>query len=102
MPMPSRSATLTGSSAYSASNDNSAPITFDEATRESYCFHHDRVIDALESNADSGIKDAKQRLDKFGSNELDKESGVNYLKIFFGQIFNAMALVSVTHWSIQR
>lgn len=54
-----------------------------------------QVLDELQSNATRGLDpdDVPRRLAEYGTNELDQNKGVQPLKIFVEQIFNAMTLV---------
>lgn len=56
------------------------------------------VIEETNANADDGLTDgeAKSRLATYGRNELGEGDGVQPLKIFIGQVANAMTLVSST------
>src|SRR5262245_58283932 len=50
----------------------------------------------IEANAEDGLtrEEAKVRLEEYGRNELGEAKGVQPIKIFIGQIANAMTLVS--------
>ena len=55
-----------------------------------------QVLEELKSNATSGLspEEVPQRLAEYGPNELEQNKGVQPIKIFLEQIFNAMTLVS--------
>ena len=97
MPMPSRSATLTQNSTLSKRDpEASGPIQLEDAETQAYSYYFEPVVAALKSNVESGLKgrDVKERKEKYGSNELQGETGINYFKIFLNQVVNAMTLVS--------
>lgn len=54
-----------------------------------------QVLDELGSDAITGLtpEEISQRLEEMGSNELEQDGGVQPVKIFLEQIFNAMTLV---------
>ncbi|KAL2690042.1 hypothetical protein Neosp_004110 [[Neocosmospora] mangrovei] len=56
-----------------------------------------QVLDELGSNAATGLapEEIAQRLEEMGPNELEQKKGVQPVKIFFEQVFNAMTLVLV-------
>ncbi|KAJ3504363.1 hypothetical protein NM208_g16350 [Fusarium decemcellulare] len=56
-----------------------------------------QVLDELHSNASTGLspEEIPQRLEEMGPNELEQKKGVQPIKIFFEQVFNAMTLVLV-------
>lgn len=55
----------------------------------------DKVVEDLSANADSGLtaEEAKKRLQEFGNNEFGDSEGVQPIKIFIGQLANALTLV---------
>jgi len=55
-----------------------------------------QVAEELGANLEDGLTDgeAKNRLEEYGRNEFGAEEGVQPLKIFIGQIANALTLVS--------
>lgn len=55
-----------------------------------------QVVDELRSDATKGLdpEDVPRLLAEFGPNELEQNKGVQPVKIFLEQIFNAMTLVS--------
>lgn len=54
-----------------------------------------QVLDELRSNATAGLapEEIPQHLEEMGLNELEQKRGVQPVKIFLEQIFNAMTLV---------
>lgn len=54
-----------------------------------------QVLDELGSNATTGLtpEEISRRLEEMGPNELEQNGGVQPVKIFLEQIFNAMTLV---------
>ncbi|KAF4993758.1 hypothetical protein FDECE_13322 [Fusarium decemcellulare] len=56
-----------------------------------------QVLDELRSNASTGLspEEIPQRLEEMGPNELEQKKGVQPIKIFLEQVFNAMTLVLV-------
>ncbi|KAL3959222.1 hypothetical protein ACCO45_007384 [Purpureocillium lilacinum] len=57
----------------------------------------DRVVDELKANVEVGLSDdeAKRRLEEYGRNEFGEQKGVQPVKIFIGQIANALTLVLI-------
>lgn len=55
------------------------------------------VVKQLRVDSETGLspQEASSRLATAGSNELDKKKGVQPIKIFIEQIFNAMTLVCI-------
>lgn len=71
-----------------ANNPMSKPahsLTFEEVSKELGCSGVDGLSDT----------DAKERLEKYGQNELDNGPGVNPGKILLKQVANAMMLVLI-------
>ncbi|KAK2015047.1 potassium/sodium efflux P-type ATPase [Colletotrichum eremochloae] len=66
-------------------------------SRPAHALTAEQVVQELRANPDDGLtpQDAKARLDEFGRNEFGEEAGVQPLKIFIGQIANAMTLVLI-------
>ncbi|KZL74579.1 potassium/sodium efflux P-type ATPase [Colletotrichum tofieldiae] len=66
-------------------------------SRPAHALTPEQVIQELRANSDDGLtpEDAKARLDEYGRNEFGEEAGVQPLKIFIGQIANAMTLVLI-------
>lgn len=62
-----------------------------------------QVLDELHSNATTGLapEEIPKRLEEMGPNELEQKKGVQPVKIFLEQIFNAMTLVRQTQYHIQ-
>lgn len=56
----------------------------------------EQVAQELNGNINDGLteSEAKQRLETYGRNEFGEQEGVQPLKIFIGQIANALTLVS--------
>lgn len=54
-----------------------------------------QVLDELSSNPETGLspEEVPRRLEEMGPNELEQKAGVQPIKIFLEQIFNAMTLV---------
>ena len=54
-----------------------------------------QVVEQLNANLDDGLTadEVKARLEKYGRNEFGEKKGVQPLKIFIGQIANALTLV---------
>lgn len=57
-----------------------------------------QVLEELQSNSVSGLdpEEVPRRIEEYGPNELDQRKGVQPVKIFMEQIFNAMTLVRGT------
>jgi magnesium-transporting ATPase (P-type) len=55
----------------------------------------EQVLTELQANSSNGLSsdEAARRLKELGPNELERQKGVQPLKIFLEQIFNAMTLV---------
>lgn len=108
MPLPDREKTLTQTSTLSVQDPSAqGPITAAQAHTDAYRYYADAVVAALGSHADAGLRpaEAKQRLEQYGANELEGESGIPYVRIFVSQLVNAMNLVSMhssTHCAPQR
>ncbi|OHW98371.1 potassium sodium efflux p-type fungal-type transporter [Colletotrichum incanum] len=66
-------------------------------SRPAHALTAEQVVQELRANPDDGLtsEDAKARLDEYGRNEFGEEAGVQPLKIFIGQIANAMTLVLI-------
>lgn len=60
----------------------------------------DRVVDELKANVEVGLSDdeAKRRLEEYGRNEFGEQKGVQPVKIFIGQIANALTLVRLPYY----
>lgn len=56
----------------------------------------EKLAEEIGANLSDGLtsQEAKQRLEKFGQNELDNGPGVSPVKILIRQVANAMTLVS--------
>lgn len=56
----------------------------------------EKVVEDLGANADTGLTadEAKKRLEEFGNNEFGGSEAVQPIKIFVGQLANALTLVS--------
>lgn len=56
----------------------------------------EQVVKELKADVEVGLSDeeARTRLEEYGRNELGEEKGVQPVKIFIGQIANALTLVS--------
>lgn len=56
----------------------------------------EQVAQDLGANPETGLtaEEAKKRLGEFGQNEFGNSEGVNPVKIFVGQLANALTLVS--------
>lgn len=57
----------------------------------------EEVIHQLQANVEAGLStdEAKRRLEEYGRNEFGEQDGVQPLKIFIGQIANALTLVLI-------
>ncbi|TDZ48253.1 Sodium transport ATPase 2 [Colletotrichum trifolii] len=66
-------------------------------TRPAHALATHDLVQELRANPDDGLtpEEAKARLDEYGRNEFGAEKGVQPLKIFIGQIANAMTLVLI-------
>lgn len=55
------------------------------------------VVEQLAADVEVGLSnvEAKKRLEEYGYNEFGEQKGVQPLKIFIGQIANALTLVSL-------
>lgn len=64
-------------------------------SKPAHALTYSSVVEETKANADDGLTaaDAKSRLEKHGRNELGEADGVQPIKIFIGQIANAMTLV---------
>lgn len=60
-----------------------------------HCLTSQQVLDELHSNATTGLspEEIPQRLEEMGANEIEQKRGVQPVKIFLEQVFNAMTLV---------
>ena len=65
-------------------------------SRPPHALSSEEVLQGLKSDELTGLspEEAHRRLHEHGPNELERKKGVQPLKIFFEQIFNAMTLVS--------
>ncbi|KAL0943175.1 sodium p-type [Colletotrichum truncatum] len=66
-------------------------------SRPAHALTTEEVVQELRANTDDGLtpEEAKARLDEYGRNEFGADKGVQPLKIFIGQIANAMTLVLI-------
>ncbi|OLN88991.1 Sodium transport ATPase 2 [Colletotrichum chlorophyti] len=64
-------------------------------SRPAHALTTEQVVQELRANTDDGLTpdEAKSRLEVYGRNEFGAEKGVQPVKIFIGQIANAMTLV---------
>lgn len=64
-------------------------------SRPAHSLTAEQVISELQANPASGLsaEEAARRLKELGPNEFERQKGVQPLKIFIEQIFNAMTLV---------
>lgn len=64
-------------------------------TAPAHSLTFDQVAQELQANLDDGLTDAeaKKRLEEHGRNEFGDQEGVQPLRIFIGQIANALTLV---------
>lgn len=64
-------------------------------SRPAHSLGSDDTLRELEADQHAGLtaQDAQQRLTQIGPNELEQKKGVQPIKIFIEQIFNAMTLV---------
>lgn len=64
-------------------------------SRPAHALATEQVVQELRANPDDGLspEDAKTRLEEYGRNEFGADKGVQPVKIFIGQIANAMTLV---------
>ncbi|KAL6866795.1 cation transporting ATPase [Trichoderma novae-zelandiae] len=64
-------------------------------TRPAHSLTAEQVLSELQANPSNGLSadEAARRLEELGPNELERQKGVQPLKIFLEQIFNAMTLV---------
>jgi len=60
----------------------------------------DDVVKELQADVEAGLspEEAKRRLEEHGRNEFGEQEGVQPLKIFLGQIANALTMVSLFHF----
>jgi magnesium-transporting ATPase (P-type) len=65
-------------------------------TAPAHSLTFEQVAEQLDANIEDGLTsdEAKKRLEEYGRNEFGAEKGVQPLKIFIGQIANALTLVS--------
>lgn len=68
-------------------------------SRPPHALEFEVVLKELSVDSSSGLQDdeASRRLIQYGPNELHQTKGVQPVKIFLEQIFNAMTLVSFVH-----
>lgn len=73
-------------------------------SRPAHALSADDIVRELSTDAEDGLttNDAKQRLGKYGQNELEGGEGVSFSKIVIRQIANAMMLVGRSILSIRR
>ncbi|KAH7202308.1 hypothetical protein DER44DRAFT_669624 [Fusarium oxysporum] len=66
-------------------------------TAPAHALTFEQVAQELNGNLDDGLteSEAKQRLETYGRNEFGEQEGVQPLKIFIGQIANALTLVLI-------
>lgn len=66
-------------------------------SRPAHSLASDDTLRELEADQHAGLTahNAEQRLSEIGPNELEQKKGVQPIKIFIEQIFNAMTLVSL-------
>ncbi|OAQ60911.2 calcium-transporting ATPase 3 [Pochonia chlamydosporia 170] len=66
-------------------------------TAPAHALKIDEVVDQLHANTEVGLStvEAKRRLEEYGRNEFGEQEGVQPLKIFIGQIANALTLVLI-------
>lgn len=64
-------------------------------TAPAHALEIEKVVEDLGANADVGLTadEAERRLEEFGKNEFGDTGGVQPIKIFIGQIANALTLV---------
>ena len=74
----------------------SAPSANKPMSAPAHALSPEKVTEDLGANAESGLtaEEAKQRLQEFGQNEFGNSEGVQPVKIFIGQLANALTLVS--------
>lgn len=65
-------------------------------TAPAHSLTYEQVLEELNTNLIDGLTDeeAKRRLEEHGRNEFGEQKGVQPIKIFIGQIANALTLVS--------
>ncbi len=70
--------------------------------KEVYRYGYEKVLESLQSNPDKGLssKEAKQRLDEYGVNELKKGSEISPLEIFISQFKNILVILLLIATSI--
>lgn len=81
----------------SAVQDHASGQSNKPLSRPPHALTAEEVLDELSSNVASGLdpEEVKRRLEEYGPNELERSKGVQPLKVFLEQIFNAMTLVSL-------
>ena len=64
-------------------------------TSPAHALSPEKVVEDLGANAETGLtaEEAKKRLTEFGNNEFGDSGGVQPVKIFIGQLANALTLV---------
>lgn len=69
-------------------------------SRPPHSLSAEQVLEELRSSSTNGLspEEVPQRLDEHGLNELEQNKGVQPIKIFLEQIFNAMTLVGWRAW----
>jgi Na+-exporting ATPase len=73
------------------------PAREQELSKAVYLITAEEVARELNTDPDSGLNesDAKSRLEDAGKNVLRSGGGISSIRILMGQIFNAMAMVSL-------
>ena len=67
-------------------------------TAPAHALTMEQVVEQLKADVEVGLstEEAKQRLEANGLNEFGEQKGVQPVKIFIGQIANALTLVSAS------
>ncbi|KAF8658396.1 hypothetical protein AX16_002004 [Volvariella volvacea WC 439] len=93
----SRQGSLQSPDTLSTNEKPADPAALNGLSRFPHLLTANQVIQELTTDPDNGLSqtEVQDRLKRFGLNELEGGGGVSPLRIFIGQIFNAMALVLV-------
>ncbi|MCO5590080.1 hypothetical protein L7F22_044049 [Adiantum nelumboides] len=84
------------------SNAPQGPIDRDEAIQHAYLYPVEPVLNALQTDAQKGLKESEieKRREEFGKNVLQGGSEISIAKILFRQIANAMTLVLILAFAV--
>jgi len=74
----------------------------DPLTKPAHALTFQQVIEETKCNPDDGLTtaEAKQRLDKYGNNDLGEDGGVSAPKILLRQVANAMTMILIAAMAV--